>query len=98
MALVQALILIQEMGLWSGNRRRMKLAQSQVAIPVTVSNLHYYFTGTPLTMSKQLMRYRNKFQRSAYPAMAVEALDDGAELDEKWRRWVDRERWKRYVP
>jgi predicted HAD superfamily phosphohydrolase YqeG len=43
------------------------------------------------------MRYRNKFQRSSYPTIAVEPLDEGAELDEKWRRWIDRERWKRYV-
>jgi hypothetical protein len=27
----------------------------------------------------------------------VEPSDDGAELDEKWRKWIDRERWKRLV-
>lgn len=36
-SLVQALLLIQEIGLWSGNRRKMELAQGHIGIPVTVS-------------------------------------------------------------
>ena len=35
-SLIQALLLTEEIGLWSGNRRRMELAQSHFAIPVTV--------------------------------------------------------------
>lgn len=35
-ALIQAFVLVQEMGLWSGNRARMELAQSHLTIPVTV--------------------------------------------------------------
>ncbi|KAI6785708.1 Early growth response protein-like protein [Emericellopsis cladophorae] len=77
--LVQALLLAQEIGLWSGNRRKMELAQSQLTVPVT------------------LLRYRNKFLRSSYPHVAVDPSDDGAELEAKWRLWVERERWKRLV-
>lgn len=38
-SLVQALLLIQEIGLWSGNRRKMELAQGHIGIPVTVRTL-----------------------------------------------------------
>ncbi|KAG5952381.1 hypothetical protein E4U53_000998 [Claviceps sorghi] len=35
-SLVQALILVQDLGLWSGNRRRMEIAECHLAIPVTM--------------------------------------------------------------
>lgn len=41
------------------------------------------------------MRYRSKFQRSSYPPIAVEAHDEGTELEAKWLRWIDFEQWKR---
>lgn len=39
MGLVQALILVQDIGLWSGNRRKMEIAECHLGIPVTVSVL-----------------------------------------------------------
>ncbi|KAG6028314.1 hypothetical protein E4U40_001086 [Claviceps sp. LM458 group G5] len=35
-SLVQALILVQDLGLWSGNRRRMEIAECHLVIPVTM--------------------------------------------------------------
>lgn len=29
--------------------------------------------------------------------MLADAADEGAVLEDKWRRWVDREKWKRLV-
>ncbi|KAF4447393.1 putative transcription factor Pig1p [Fusarium austroafricanum] len=77
--LVQAVVLGQDTGLWSGNRRKMEIAESHVNIPVT------------------MMRYRGKFQRSSYPMISVTPIDEGANLEQKWRTWVELEKWKRFV-
>jgi hypothetical protein len=44
-----------------------------------------------------MMRYRGKFQRAKYPVIHVDASDEGDVLEEKWRVWVEREQWKRWV-
>ncbi|KAF4984072.1 hypothetical protein FZEAL_651 [Fusarium zealandicum] len=77
--LVQSIILGQETGLWSGNRRKMEIAECHVNIPIT------------------MMRYRGKFQRSTYPLIVVDNTDEGAVLEQKWRRWIEMEKWKRLV-
>ncbi|KAF5255060.1 hypothetical protein FANTH_275 [Fusarium anthophilum] len=77
--LIQAIILGQDTGLWSGNRRKMEIAECHVNIPVT------------------MMRYRGKFQRSSYPMLSVTPADEGANLEQKWRTWVEMEKWKRFV-
>ncbi|KAK0734128.1 hypothetical protein B0T26DRAFT_760975 [Lasiosphaeria miniovina] len=69
--LVQALMLIQDVGLWSGNRRKMEIAECQ------------------------MMRYRGKFQRSAYPSIVIHPSDEGKVLEEKWKQWYQSESWKR---
>lgn len=75
--LIQAIVLGQDTGLWSGNRRKMEIAEGHVNIPVT------------------MMRYRGKFQRSSYPMLSVTPTDEGANLEQKWRTWVEMEKWKR---
>ncbi|PHH83924.1 hypothetical protein CDD83_2789 [Cordyceps sp. RAO-2017] len=79
LGLVQSLILVQDLGLWSGNRRKMEIAECHLVIPVT------------------MMRYRGKFQRSKYPIITVDPLDEGDVLEQKWKSWVEREQWKRLV-
>ncbi|KAJ4009023.1 hypothetical protein NW752_008973 [Fusarium irregulare] len=79
LGLIQAIVLGQDTGLWSGNRRKMEIAECHVNIPTT------------------MMRYRGKFQRSTYPMLSVTAADEGANLEQKWRTWVDMEKWKRFV-
>ncbi|CAF3466118.1 hypothetical protein SNK03_008191 [Fusarium graminearum] len=77
--LIHAIVIGQDTGLWSGNRRKMEIAECHVNIPTT------------------MMRYRGKFQRSTYPMLSVTAADEGANLEQKWRTWVDMEKWKRFV-
>ncbi|KAM6526720.1 hypothetical protein FSOLCH5_002809 [Fusarium solani] len=77
--LIQAIILGQDAGLWSGNRRKMEIAECHVNIPVT------------------MMRYRGKLQRSSYPLISVDPADEGAILEQKWRSWIEMEKWKRLV-
>lgn len=47
----------------------------------------------PVTM----MRYRGRYQRSSYPVIPVNASDEGEVLQEKWKKWVEHEQWKRLV-
>ncbi|KAG8665827.1 hypothetical protein FPOAC1_010628 [Fusarium poae] len=77
--LIQAIVIGQDTGVWSGNRRKMEIAECHINIPTT------------------MMRYRGKFQRSTYPMLSVTADDEGANLEQKWRTWVDMEKWKRFV-
>ncbi|KIL90941.1 transcriptional regulator crz1 [Fusarium avenaceum] len=77
--MIQAIVIGQDTGLWSGNRRKMEIAECHVNIPVT------------------MMRYRGKFQRSSYSMISVTPNDEGANLEQKWRTWVDMEKWKRFV-
>ncbi|KAJ4268432.1 hypothetical protein NW762_002495 [Fusarium torreyae] len=77
--LIQAIAIGQDTGLWSGNRRKMEIAECHVNIPVT------------------MMRYRGKFQRSSYPMVSVTPADEGANLEQKWKTWVEMEKWKRFV-
>ncbi|KAF5008273.1 hypothetical protein FDECE_5437 [Fusarium decemcellulare] len=77
--LIQAIVLGQDTGLWSGNRRKMEIAECHVNIPVT------------------MMRYRGKLQRSSYPLISVDPADEGATLEQKWRNWIEMEKWKRLV-
>lgn len=97
---MQTLLVYQEIGLWSANRRRMELAQSHLFIPVTVGPpaplyRHIHVKSYRTNAGSKMMRYRNKFQWTSYPTVAVEAGDEGPELDRKWKKWVDGERWKR---
>ncbi|KAK0631992.1 hypothetical protein B0T14DRAFT_573301 [Immersiella caudata] len=77
--LVQALMLVQDVGLWSGNRRKMEIAECHLQIPIA------------------MMRYRGKFQRSAYPHVMIDRSDEGEILEEKWKIWYEMESWKRLV-
>ncbi|KAH8889564.1 hypothetical protein GQ53DRAFT_723274 [Thozetella sp. PMI_491] len=77
--LVQALILTQDVGLWSGNRRKMEIAECHIQIP------------------NAMMRYRGKYQRSAYPVVVIDPSDEGEVLEQKWKKWCGLEGWKRLV-
>jgi hypothetical protein len=45
LSLVQSLILGQDIGLWSGNRRKMEIAECHLVIPVTVRD-----SGSPCSV------------------------------------------------
>ncbi|TGJ85872.1 hypothetical protein E0Z10_g2864 [Xylaria hypoxylon] len=77
LGLVQTLVLGQDISLWSGNRRKMEIAECHLLIPIT------------------MMRYRGRFQRSSYSAIAVTESDQGEALEEKWKSWYESESWKR---
>ncbi|KAK4158487.1 zinc finger protein klf1 [Chaetomidium leptoderma] len=78
---VQALVLLQDVGLWSGNRRKMEIAECRKTDSSKMA----------------MMRYRGKFGRSAYSDMVIYPSDEGKVLEEKWKRWYQLESWKRLV-
>ena len=47
--------------------------------------------------SNQMMRYRGKFGRAAYPDIVCHPSDEGKVLEDKWKRWYELESWKRQV-
>ncbi|KAM0332153.1 hypothetical protein ACHAQA_002427 [Verticillium albo-atrum] len=75
--LVQSLSLVQDVALWSGNRRKMEIAECHIGIPAN------------------MMRYRNKYQRTLYPLVEINASDSSEVLQQKWLSWCERESWKR---
>lgn len=95
-SLVQALVLGQDIGLWSGNRRRMEIAECRMpylpfAFVRHVLTLMLQDLNIPITM----IRGRGSFQKSSYPPFHVSPTDEGAALEEKWKAWCRRESWKR---
>ena len=56
-----------------------------------VSDLPRSDLNIPITM----IRGRGKFQRSAYPNIDVSPTDEGDVLEAKWKKWYQRESWKR---
>lgn len=89
LGLVQALVITQDLGVWSGNRRKMEIAECHLSVPVA------------------MMRGRGKFTRGGYlPEIKVDddkkdegggmGKDDGGkELEQKWKKWMEMEQWKR---
>lgn len=54
MALLQSLIMVQDVGLWSGNRRKMDIAECYLATPVQVSSAKI-MVDNAMSLSSQLI-------------------------------------------
>ena len=68
-----------------------------MAIPIAVRYVGVGPLGrfALLTGPNKMMRYRGKFQRSAYPHVIVDPSDEGEVLEQKWKTWYQMESWKR---
>ena len=74
--------------------------RTDLSIPIAVSYIAESHPGSAsiaVTNDVQMMRYRGKFQRTAYPNIQIDPSDEGKVLEEKWKRWYELEGWKRYV-
>lgn len=96
-SLVQALVLGQDIGLWSGNRRRMEIAECRMWLSLLIETVKHVLTLTSqdLNIPITMIRGRGSFQKSSYPPFHVSPADEGAVLEEKWQLWCRRESWKR---
>lgn len=94
-SLVQALVLGHDIGLWSGNRRRMEIAECRKFREARIGYRCMLIQTQDLNIPIAMIRGRGSFQRSSYPPIQVDPADDGAVLEEKWKTWCHRESWKR---
>ena len=78
---IQAFIIGLDIGLWSGFKRKMEIAES-FAQPVIV-----------------MLRRAGAFAAPRNPSMFIpDRSDSDSVLESKWRKWAERESWKRFVP
>lgn len=47
-------------------------------------------------LTGQMLRRALRYRRSKYVHIVAEMSDVGPKLEEKWRRWVEQESFKRY--
>jgi hypothetical protein len=87
-----------EVGLWSGFKRKMEIAESFALPLVTVSKFVYYpYPESCAHMSSQMLRRAGAFAAPQETArLTPDPTDDGQYLESKWRRWVKRESYKRF--
>lgn len=78
---IQAFMIGLDIGLWSGFKRKMEIAES-FAQPVII-----------------MLRRAGAFAAPGNPSIFVpERNDSDGVLESKWRKWVERESWKRLAP
>lgn len=77
---LQAFMIGLDVGLWSGFKRKMEIAES-FAQPVTI-----------------MLRRAGAFAALRNPLIFVpHRSDSDAALESKWRKWAEKESWKRYL-
>jgi hypothetical protein len=77
---LQAFIIGLDVGLWSGFKRQMEIAES-FAQPVIV-----------------MLRRAGAFAAPRHPSIFIpDRSDPDPVLESKWRKWAERESWKRYL-
>ncbi|KAI5805164.1 fungal-specific transcription factor domain-containing protein, partial [Geopyxis carbonaria] len=77
--MIQACVLALDIGLWSGNKRKIEMSEG--------------FRHPIATILRRAARYR----ASKYPLLVPSPEDTGKVLEEKWRRWVEQESYKRLI-
>lgn len=75
--ILQAYALMLQIGLWSGNRRKMEIAES--------------FAYPLITM----LRRGSRFRMDLCPDVAPILEDDQEVIEDKWKKWVEHESFKR---
>ncbi|KAK3395898.1 hypothetical protein B0T20DRAFT_487524 [Sordaria brevicollis] len=91
LSLVQALVLVQDLGVWSGNRRKMEIAECHLTVPIAMMRGRGKFTRGAYLPEIKLDRKGEGGDGDG------EAGEDGEEeeLEKKWKAWMERESWKR---
>lgn len=91
--------LILQIGLWSGDKRRVEIAESCFQPVVTVrSGISIPQCDDCGPNYGQMLRRASRFKHEAYPIVAPSATDDESTVDHKWRAWLEQESFKRRSP
>ncbi|KAF5698428.1 transcription factor Pig1p [Fusarium mundagurra] len=102
---LQAFVLDIEMGLWSGIKRKMEIAESQRQIPFTVCHaitflldcLTFHCTIEYLLIRPQMLRRGRRFSKTYTPADPPLPEDTCEILQNKWLAWVEQENYNRLI-
>ncbi|KAJ5368668.1 C6 and C2H2 transcription factor RegA-like [Penicillium cataractarum] len=85
-----------QIGLWSGDKRRVEIAESCFQPIVTVrSRISIPSVSDVGLITEQMLRRASRFKHEVYPIVAPSATDDQPTVNRKWRAWVDHESFKR---
>ncbi|KAF3388313.1 Early growth response protein 1 [Penicillium rolfsii] len=76
-----------QIGLWSGDKRRVEIAESCFQPVVTHGDCQPNIV--------QMLRRASRFKHEAYPIVTPSATDDESTVERKWRTWVEQESFKR---
>lgn len=85
-----------QIGLWSGDKRRVEIAESCFQPVVTVRSRIPISRVSIVSLTKeQMLRRASRFKHEVYPIIAPSIADDKSTVDRKWRTWVEHESFKR---
>jgi transcription factor-like protein len=90
----QTMIFEIEIGLWSGMKRKMEIAESHCQVVYTVCSREFVDVWPELT-GLQMLRRSGRFQRQKADPEEPQEGDVGECLEKKWLAWVENEGWKR---
>lgn len=100
---LQAFVLDIEMGLWSGIKRKMEIAESQRQMPFTVCHLfpanlsQVSFYRRVAANSAQMLRRGRRFSNAYTAADPPLPEDTGETLQNKWLAWIEQENYNRLI-
>jgi hypothetical protein len=87
-----------DIGLWSGFKRKMEIAESFAQPIIIVSELLLHLPCSNDVYCEQMLRRAGAFAPAANQSSADPRLEDSkAVLESKWRKWAERESFKRSI-
>jgi hypothetical protein len=87
-----------DIGLWSGFKRKMEIAESFAQPIIIVSKLPLHLPSSNDIYCRQMLRRAGAFAPAANQSSADPQLEDPeAVLESKWRKWAERESFKRLI-
>jgi hypothetical protein len=87
-----------DIGLWSGFKRKMEIAESFAQPIIIVSELLLHLPSSNDVYCGQMLRRAGAFAPAANQSSADPQLEDPeAVLESKWRKWAERESFKRLI-
>lgn len=100
---LQAFVLDIEMGLWSGIKRKMEIAESQRQMPFTVCQpfsliyFKFHFIIEYRLIRSQMLRRGRRFSNAYTAAEPPLPEDTGETLQNKWLAWIEQENYNRLI-
>jgi hypothetical protein len=91
----QAFALELYVSLWSGDKRKMEIAESFLQPLVTVNTIPLCIAPWPPANVLKMMRRGGRFKRQRDVETKPSLQDNDSELERKWMTWVELESYRR---